>query len=312
MSSQAEHQGPGQPRSPTPSPSPSPAATRRPSLAQSQSADLEAVIVTARKREETLLDIPQEIQAISQQQLERANLDSVEDFSRFVPSLTLQRGRAGPRHDLLPRRRRRFVLVHRRCLRRDLPRRAAAHAERAAAGDPARRHRAHRGAARTAGHAVRLELAGGDAALHHEQARPVAASTRTSSLDGHTVDDGDEGYEVSRRPQHAARRERRDPRRRLLGARRRLHRQRARHQPRRHLRQRRRSSKTTSTPSTTRAAARRCAGSRTRTGRWMAASSTSRWTPTATRKTTSSAPAASSRSCASRTRAATTNGRSSR
>ena len=55
---------------------------------QPQAADLDAVIVTARKREETLLDIPQEIQAISQQQLERANLDSVEDFSRFVPSLS--------------------------------------------------------------------------------------------------------------------------------------------------------------------------------------------------------------------------------
>jgi len=57
-------------------------------LAQAQTADLEAVIVTARKREETLLDIPQEIQAISQQQLERANLSSVGDFSRFVPSLS--------------------------------------------------------------------------------------------------------------------------------------------------------------------------------------------------------------------------------
>ena len=55
---------------------------------QAQSADLEAVIVTARKREETLLDIPQEIQAISQEQLERANLDSIEEFSRFVPSLS--------------------------------------------------------------------------------------------------------------------------------------------------------------------------------------------------------------------------------
>ena len=57
-------------------------------LAQSQSVDLEAVIVTARKREETLLDIPQEIQTISQQQLERANLDSIKEFSRFVPSLS--------------------------------------------------------------------------------------------------------------------------------------------------------------------------------------------------------------------------------
>jgi len=55
---------------------------------QQPSADLEAVIVTARKREETLLDIPQEIQTISQEQLQRANLDSVKDFSRFVPSLT--------------------------------------------------------------------------------------------------------------------------------------------------------------------------------------------------------------------------------
>ena len=55
---------------------------------QPQATDLDAVIVTARKREETLLDIPQEIQAISQQQLERANLDSVKEFSRFVPSLT--------------------------------------------------------------------------------------------------------------------------------------------------------------------------------------------------------------------------------
>lgn len=57
-------------------------------LAQGPTADLDAVIVTARKREETLLDIPQEIQAISQQQLERANLDSVKEFSRFVPSLS--------------------------------------------------------------------------------------------------------------------------------------------------------------------------------------------------------------------------------
>ncbi len=57
-------------------------------LAQDQTADLEAVVVTARKREETLLDIPQEIQAISQQQIERANLSTVEDLARFVPSLT--------------------------------------------------------------------------------------------------------------------------------------------------------------------------------------------------------------------------------
>jgi outer membrane receptor protein involved in Fe transport len=53
-----------------------------------QPTDLDAVIVTARKREETLIDIPQEIQAISQEQLEKANLSSIGDFSRFVPSLS--------------------------------------------------------------------------------------------------------------------------------------------------------------------------------------------------------------------------------
>jgi outer membrane receptor protein involved in Fe transport len=56
--------------------------------AQGQTIGLDEVIVTARKREETLLDIPQEIQAISQQQLERANLNNLDDFSRFVPSLS--------------------------------------------------------------------------------------------------------------------------------------------------------------------------------------------------------------------------------
>ena len=49
-------------------------------LAQDQTADLEAVVVTARKREETLLDIPQEIQAIGQEEMERANLSTVQDI----------------------------------------------------------------------------------------------------------------------------------------------------------------------------------------------------------------------------------------
>jgi outer membrane receptor protein involved in Fe transport len=57
-------------------------------LAQNGAADLEAVIVTARKREETLLEIPQEIQAIGQREMERANLSTLEDLQRFVPSLT--------------------------------------------------------------------------------------------------------------------------------------------------------------------------------------------------------------------------------
>jgi iron complex outermembrane receptor protein len=49
---------------------------------------LEEIVVTARKREETLLSVPQEIQAIGEQVIERANLSTVDDLARFVPSLT--------------------------------------------------------------------------------------------------------------------------------------------------------------------------------------------------------------------------------
>ena len=57
-------------------------------LAQHAAADLEAVIVTARKREETLLEIPQQIQTISQQEMERANLRTSHDLLRFISSLS--------------------------------------------------------------------------------------------------------------------------------------------------------------------------------------------------------------------------------
>ena len=49
---------------------------------------LEEIVVTARKREETLLSVPQEIQAIGQQEIEKAGLNTVDDLARFVPSLT--------------------------------------------------------------------------------------------------------------------------------------------------------------------------------------------------------------------------------
>ena len=57
-------------------------------IAQTQTAGLEEIIVTARKREESLLSIPQEIQAIGQQQIEQANLNTLDDIARFVPSLS--------------------------------------------------------------------------------------------------------------------------------------------------------------------------------------------------------------------------------
>ncbi len=71
-------------------------------MAQEQSVDLEEVIVTSRKREETMLDIPQEIQAISQQQLERANLNSRRGFLALRAEPQVQCHRAGPQCDLLP------------------------------------------------------------------------------------------------------------------------------------------------------------------------------------------------------------------
>ena len=64
-------------------------------LAQDATADLEVIIVTARKREETLLEIPQEVQAISQQEMERANLRTSQDLERFIPSLTSNSNDAG-------------------------------------------------------------------------------------------------------------------------------------------------------------------------------------------------------------------------
>ncbi len=57
-------------------------------IAQTSTVGLEEITVTARKREESLIDIPQEIQAISQRELERANLDSIDDYARFVPGLS--------------------------------------------------------------------------------------------------------------------------------------------------------------------------------------------------------------------------------
>ena len=57
-------------------------------IAQTQTGGLEEIIVTARKREESLLSIPQEIQAIGQQEIEQANLNTLDDIARFVPSLS--------------------------------------------------------------------------------------------------------------------------------------------------------------------------------------------------------------------------------
>jgi outer membrane receptor protein involved in Fe transport len=49
---------------------------------------IEEVIVTARKRTENLQDIPQSVQAFSSEDIERYGMKGIEDYARFVPSLT--------------------------------------------------------------------------------------------------------------------------------------------------------------------------------------------------------------------------------
>lgn len=56
-------------------------------VAQAQDA-LEEIVVTARKRSENLQDIPESIQAISQESIARAGLQSMDDYARKIPSLT--------------------------------------------------------------------------------------------------------------------------------------------------------------------------------------------------------------------------------
>ena len=50
---------------------------------------LEEIIVTARKREENLMDIPESVVAISGQDIDRQNIKSLEDVGLLVPSLNL-------------------------------------------------------------------------------------------------------------------------------------------------------------------------------------------------------------------------------
>lgn len=49
---------------------------------------LEEIIVTARKRSENLQDVPESILAISQESINRAGMQTMDDFARYIPSLT--------------------------------------------------------------------------------------------------------------------------------------------------------------------------------------------------------------------------------
>ncbi len=63
--------------------------------AVAQTTTLEEIVVTARKREENLMEIPVSVTAFSQSQLDRADIDNPVDLSSFVPGLNFAAANAG-------------------------------------------------------------------------------------------------------------------------------------------------------------------------------------------------------------------------
>ncbi|MEH6586593.1 MAG: TonB-dependent receptor [Halioglobus sp.] len=57
---------------------------------QEESFALEEVVVTARKRTESTQDVPMHILSLTGEQMKKQGLTTLEDFSRFVPSLSVQ------------------------------------------------------------------------------------------------------------------------------------------------------------------------------------------------------------------------------
>lgn len=57
--------------------------------------ELEMIVVTARKREESLQDVPLSISVLSGQDLERGGIESLEDVANFTPGLTFQEFNGG-------------------------------------------------------------------------------------------------------------------------------------------------------------------------------------------------------------------------
>ncbi len=56
---------------------------------------IEEIVVTARKRTENLQDIPQSVQAFGTADIERYGFKGIEDYARFVPSMTVTGGAPG-------------------------------------------------------------------------------------------------------------------------------------------------------------------------------------------------------------------------
>ena len=151
------------------------ALSSTPAFAQdpAQSGVLEQVIVTAQKRSENLQEVPLSIQAIGSEQLEELHVKGFEDYVRYLPTVSYQTFGPG------------FAQVYMRGVASGgdgnhsgsqpsvgiyLDEQPITTIQGALDVQPVRR-RARRVAGRSAGHAVRRQLAGGHDPHHHEQAR---------------------------------------------------------------------------------------------------------------------------------------------
>ena len=148
---------------------------------QESGRSIETIVVTAQKREQNLQDVPIVVTAVSEQLLQDTGVKDIKDLhapdARPDRHLDLERdrhhrahprhrhGRRQPRPGILGRRRhrRRLPAAQRRRLRR--PRRA----------------RAHRGAERPAGHAVRQEHLGRRHQRRDRRSRRSTSARRSSS-----------------------------------------------------------------------------------------------------------------------------------
>ena len=161
------------------------------------SGGLETIVVTATRRAENLQNVPESISAFDTEAIEMRGLKQMDDYAKFVPGLSL--GVREPGGTTIVFRGVALVrtAVRRRVVVRAISGRAADHAERPQSRSAADRHRAPRGAARTAGDALRRELA-----VRARCASSPTSRIRRSSMPGSTgrsstIEDGGTGYDVS-------------------------------------------------------------------------------------------------------------------
>src|SRR4030095_15089444 len=70
-------------------------AVGAPALAQQAAVGLEEVVVTAQKRSEKLPDAPISIQALGTEKLAQRQVSDVQDYVKFLPSVTAQTAAPG-------------------------------------------------------------------------------------------------------------------------------------------------------------------------------------------------------------------------